>query len=346
MICRLLKRRFKLYLACKILNGKNHYFIRESFQQAGTFQSRDLIDLGTDPACYIVYPGGNAFYVDGVIEDRLSELGAEVDYDELEDIFWRFVRPDIRRALESFRRREKQHKDDRKKKIPDINYSGPLHIFDKRRVHYLKFGQTDQRYIDRVPLKLFCWLHHKSRDEIEQQFMAMENELNPREFKIYTFAIFNLQQFFYESYAKNYPQMLSQEKIDEYFIEQICRLSTDRAFWSGMRFGDRLHEYLVRYVVMLFDYDYAPGSFLEDYLRQFINSRREYRSPIKRTAVSLKEASAILGESGDVLNKMSRRDLSRLYRRKAQQLHPDKGGDHETFVKLTEAYHELMRTKK
>ena len=335
-----------MYLACKILNGQNHYFIRESFQQAGIFQSRELIDLGPDPACYIVYPGGNAFYIDGVIEDRLIELGAEADLDELEDIFWRFVRPDIRRVLEPFRRREERYKADRKNKTPDIKDSGPLHIFDKRRVHYLKFGQTDQRYIDRVPLKLFYWLHHKSRDEIEQQFMAMENELNPREFKTYTYTIFNLQQYFYESYAKNHPQMLSQEKIDEHFIEQVCRLSTDPAFWAGMPTSDRLHEYLVRYVLMQFDYDYAPGSFLEDYLRQFINSRREYRPPFQRAAVSLKRASSILGETKEALNKMSRRDLARLYRRKAQELHPDKGGDHENFVELTEAYHELMRSKK
>ena len=335
-----------MYLASKKTNGQNHYFIRESYQQEDIFLSRDLIDLGPDPTRYIVYPGGNAFYIDGVIEDQLIELGAEADLDELEGIFWRFVRPDIRRALESFRRREERHQADRKNKTPPIKESGPLHIFDKRRVHYLKFGQTDQRYIERVPLKLFRWLHHKSRDEIEQQFVEMEDELNPREFKTYTYTIFNLQQFFYESFAKNHPQMLSQEKIDEHFIGQVCRLSTDPQFWAGMKTTNRLHEYLVRYVLMHFDYDYAPGSFMEDYLWQFINSRREYRPPFKRAAVSLKRASSFLGESQAVLKKMSSRDLARLYRRKAQELHPDKGGDHDNFVQLTEAYRELMRTKK
>jgi predicted 2-oxoglutarate/Fe(II)-dependent dioxygenase YbiX len=29
-----------------------------------------------------------------------------------------------------------------------------------------------------------------------------------------------------------------------------------------------------------------------------------------------------------------------------QKLHPDKGGEHETFVKLTQAYHDLLKTKK
>ena len=109
---------------------------------------------------------------------------------------------------------------------------------------------------------------------------------------------------------------------------------------------DWLHDYLVRYVLMHFDYDYAPGSFMEDYLRQFINSRREYRPPFKNTAASLKEASSLLGISNADLKKMSHRDLVRLYRRKAQEWHPDKGGDHDKFVSLTEVYHELIKTKK
>jgi len=54
---------------------------------------------------------------------------------------------------------------------------------------------------------------------------------------------------------------------------------------------------------------------------------------------------AVFEKSREALKKMNRRDLGRLYRRKAQQLHPDKGGDHERFVKLNEAYHRLLRTK-
>jgi hypothetical protein len=140
--------------------------------------------------------------------------------------------------------------------------------------------------------------------------------------------------------------MLSQTKVDEHFIERICRLNRDTLFWAGMEISDRLHEYLVRYVLMHFDYDYAPGSFMEDYWRQFINSRREYRPPFRSTAASLTEASSLLGLSSADLKKMSRRELIRLYRRKAQQWHPDKGGDQDKFVKLTEAYHALIKTKK
>jgi hypothetical protein len=335
-----------VYLASKKINGQIRYFIRESFRQGEYFLSRDLFDLGPDPTRYIVYPGGNAFYIDEVIEDRIADLGTDVIPDELEDIFWHFIRPEIRRVLEPFRRRQDRHRANRKNTKAADKIETALHIFDKRRLHFLKFGLTDQRYIERMPQKLFRKLFNKSRDEIEQGLLDMEAALAPREYKTYTYVIFNLQQFFYESYAKNHPEMLGQEKVDAYFIEQICRLNSDHQFWAGMKTGDRLHDYLIRYVLMHFDYEYAPGSFMEDYLRQFINSRRDYRPAFKSAALTLKQASAVFGETGEALKKMSRREIVRLYRRKAQKLHPDKGGDHRQFVGLTEAYHELMKMKR
>ena len=66
----------------------------------------------------------------------------------------------------------------------------------------------------------------------------------------------------------------------------------------------------------------------------------------KAGSVSLKEAGTVFGETKEVLKKMSRAELARLYRRQALKQHPDKGGDHEKFVKLTKAYHELLGTKK
>ncbi len=42
------------------------------------------------------------------------------------------------------------------------------------------------------------------------------------------------------------------------------------------------------------------------------------------------------------LLKMPSRELSRLFRKKAMQIHPDLGGDHDEFVCLTEAYDEVL----
>jgi hypothetical protein len=335
-----------LYLAQKKIIRETRYFIRESYPHEDNFLSRDLIDLGADPGRFIIYPGGNSFYIDDVIENRINDLGKKVDQDKLEDIFWRFLRPEIRRALEPFRSREKRHQAYRRKKVLLEDLSAEVHIFDKRRVYFLRFGKTDQGNISRLSQKIFRMLHDKSRDEIEQTLMDMERQLAVREYKTYAYVIFNLQQYFNESFARANPQMLSQDKVDEHFIDQVCRLNTDRLFRAGMQPGDRLNEYLVRYVLMYFDYDYAPGSFMEGYFRQFINSRRDYRPSNITSTVTLNEAGTIFGKTKEALKEISRKDLARLYRQKAQELHPDKGGDHDKFVRLTEAYHELLRTKK
>jgi len=337
---------YGLYLAQTKIKGEACYFIRESYPYEDNFLSRDLIDLGPDPGRFIIYPGGNSFYIDEVVENRINDLGKKADPEKLEDIFWRFVHPEIRRVLEPFRSREKRHQANRRKSRPPEDPDARVHIFDKRRTHYLRFGQTDQGNIARLPPKMFRMLQNKSRDEIEQMFMDLERELAVREYKTYAYVIFDLQQYFYGSFARSNPQMLSQDKVDEYFIEQICLLNTDRFFWTGMASGNGLNEYLVRYVLMYFDYDYVPSSFMDEYLRQFINSRRDYRSPHKSSTVTLKAASVIFGQSKEELRKMSRKELARQYRQKAQKLHPDKGGDHNKFVKLTEAYHDLLRTKK
>ena len=334
-----------MYLAQKIIKRETRYFIRESYPHEDNFLSRELIDLGADPGRFIIYTGGNSFYIDDVIENRINDMGKKVDPDKLEDIFWRFLRPEIRRVLEPFRRRDKRHQAYSRKRVPLEDLSAEVHIFDKRRVYFLRFGQTDQGNISRLPQKIFCMLHDKSRDEIEQTLMDMERQLAVREYKTYAYVIFNLQQYFNESFARTNPHILSQDKVDEHFINQVCRLNTDRLFWAGMQSGDRLNEYLVRYVLMYFDYDYAPGSFMEDYFRQFINSRRDSRPPNKTSTVTLNEAGPIFGKTKEALKEISRKDLARLYRQKAQELHPDKGGDHDKFVRLTEAYHELLRTK-
>ena len=335
-----------MYLARKYINGQTRYFIRESYPHEDYLLCRDLVDLGPDPGSYIIYPGGNSFYIDAIIEDKINDLGREADPAVLEDIFWRFLRPEIRRVLEPFRNRQKRHQHRRRKNRPCETKQTEIHIFDKRRIHFLRFGEMDQRNIARLPQKMFDRLRNKSRDEIEQLFMDMESELAVREYKTYTYVIFDLQQYFYESFARTNPQMLSQDKIDEYFLEQVCRLNTDPLFWSGMMSGNGLSEYLIRYTVMYFDYDFATGGLMDEYLRQFIDSRRDYRAPYRRRTVILQEASVIFGQTQEDLKKMSPRELGRHYRQRAQALHPDKGGDQDGFVKLTEAYHELLRTKK
>lgn len=337
----------EVYLARKIIGGVLHYYIRESYWDGRHYLSRDLFDLGTHPGEHIIYPGGNAFYVDPAIEDHLDALGVSLQDDDLEDIFWPFLDPHIQRALEHFRNRGKRSPRSQPHRQASTESKPAVHNFDKRRLHYLKFGRMEQGYLWLIPEKVFNILRYKSRDEIEQLFMDMERQLNPREYKAYAYVIFDIKRFFSEIFAARKPQFLRQSDLDEYFMTEICKLNDDPVFWAGMTTDDWLHEYLIRYLFMFYDYDFAPRSWVEDYIRNFINSRRGHQFPSGRASVSLKEASLIFGESEDSLQKINRQELSRLFRRRAQELHPDKeGGDQEKFVDLTRAYDALLRTKK
>ena len=139
-----------MYLARKTVGGKAHYVIRESFRQQDACLWRDLCDLGTDPARYIVYPGGNAFYIDDAVEETIRSLGSEPVPEDMENMFWPFLRPDIRYKLEPFRRQERRRRDERK--APESLSPESVHLFDRRRVHFLKTGQMDQRAIGRMPV--------------------------------------------------------------------------------------------------------------------------------------------------------------------------------------------------
>jgi hypothetical protein len=334
-----------LYLAQTTVNGQTHYSIRESYLHKNQFLNRNLLDLGIDPAQYIVYPGGNSFYIHESIEERLNDLDVYPKNDELEDIFWRFLDPTIKRALETFRNRQNNLKHRKVPKARDTQAASKFHGFDQRRILYLRCGNTNQKNITCVPHKLFQVLKDKSRDEIEQMFMEMERNLSVREYKTYAYVIFNLQDFFTQWFAQTAPKLLDKKAVDEHFMEEICRLNSDIKFWSGMETGNSLNEYLVRYAVMYFDYDYAPKSFIEEYIRNFINSRRDYHPPFTSQKATLEEAGTLFKTTSDELKKLSRKDLVRLYRKRIQKLHPDKGGDHNKFIKLTQAYHHLLRTK-
>ena len=316
-----------VYLAKYFKNGQPHYVIRQSYFHEDCFRHRDLLELGTHPEEYIVYPGGNAYYIDECIEDALNDQDVSCQGDQLEEIFWGFIDPAIRRVIESFSRKTK-HQNRR------LNHSGQsrgidAHVFDKRRIHYLRSGRMDQGNIGRMPHQLLTILENKSRDEIEQYFMESEKILRPHELKAYVYVIFNLQRHFTQMTARRYPESLDKQVLDEYFLENICRLNDDAQFWQGFVKADGLNGYMARYVVMFFDYEFGASTQLQDYIKSFMNSRRQFRFPSVTKTVGWDEASVRLEIEKDLLRKMSKRELTIRYRKMAMQMHPDKGGDHE-----------------
>ncbi len=335
-----------MYLARTQVSSRRRYVLRESVQEDGFYHHRDIFDLGFNPSEFIVYPGGNAYYIDEVVEERLDQLGVETQQDELDDLFWPYVKPRIRRAVESFRQRGRVYRDRaalgsvEKKKI-----HLRTHIFDKRRIHFLKSGRSDQRGLGRMPAELLRWLQDKSRDEIEQQFMQEERVLRLCELKTYVYVIFNLKRFFSTILAERAPETLDQKELDTCFVKEICRLNRSAEFWGDPDHGSWLHEYLVRYLITYFDTEFSHGRYLQDELRAFINRHRAYRPPTKHPNVSMSEASALFGVAQDMLEKMTLVALTRRYRRLALKHHPDRGGDPEMFIRITEAYRSMARMK-
>ena len=203
----------------------------------------------------------------------------------------------------------------------------------------------DQCRIGHLPIRYFKALLNKSRDEIEQHILQLEKSLSPREYKQYVYVIFDLQRYFRSSSARSIPQALDQDELDRYFLENVCRLHRDEFFWAGLDKGSGLHEYLVRYVVMFFDYEFDGSSAWDEYLQNFINSRRFYRQPVAKATLAVAEIVEIFGLSEEKLKTLDKTELTKLFRQKAHELHPDKGGEHDDFVKLIEAYKQLLRSR-
>jgi hypothetical protein len=328
-----------MYLARKIIKKQTHYYIRDTYQDGTHLKSRDVFDLGTDPSAYILYPGGNGYYFDEVIEEALEKFGLHPTQDDLDDIFWEFLDPEIQRVVLGFQRSVQ-------KNYPPANgQNQPCHIFDKRRIHFLRFGRIDQRDMDRLPDKLFNVLCGKSRDEVEQYFLIQERILRPRELKKYVYTIFNLEQYFEHVIAAQNPQNLNQEKMDDYFIQRICQLNEDDDFWSGMPASVGLQSYLIKYAIMYFDHEFFTNSPLQAYLNAFRNCHRDYRPP-EKARINMVEAASLFETPWPALKKMDIRSFRRLYRKLTLKHHPDQGGDQKRFIRLTKLYEGILKKKK
>ncbi|BBO87357.1 J domain-containing protein [Desulfosarcina ovata] len=329
-----------MYLACLMDNRHGRRFlIRHSFDDGDCYRSRDLFDLGTDPARFIHYPGGNGFYIDSRVEEGIAAKGLTVSQDDLEPIFMPFLDPHIRRVIDGFDRRASNGN-----ARTECGSSAEVHLFDRYRLHYLKLGRIERRSMGCMPRHFYRGLQEKSRDEIEYDFIDAEQILKPHELARYTYQIFDLQVCFSESFARSHPEGLDQTQMDRFFVDRLCRLNRDTSFWAGCPSESGLRYHLIRYAVMYFDNAFPTRDPFHDYLRDFMNRHRVYRPP-QSVQISLAESAKLLDVSVDMLKKMDCRTLTRQYRKLAMQHHPDKGGDQDHFVRLNAAYHKLLNRK-
>ncbi len=328
-------------------NGRTRFFIRYSYQdENGDWVSDDLFDLGEDPEKYIIYVGARGYYFDSAVEEAISSKGVSYEIDELEEIFWPFLDPYIKSTLENFIRRGRR-KGDKVHANPEelASLQSRIHPFDRRRLCFLKYGQINmEKLVDR-PLAFFNQLLDKSRDEIEQMFFFMELELRPWDMRGYLYAAFDVPRKFYPKLSRFIPDVQPLEKIDEYFLQELCKINSDKEFFKGAGgpVENGIHDYLLRYLIQYFDISYRTPNYGAAGAK---NSHRKGPSSWQPGAKSSDaEHLRIMGISARDYENMDDKELTRIYRRKAQDLHPDKGGDHDAFIALTLAYQVLIRRK-
>jgi len=315
------------------------YIIRQSYAHGDGYRSRDLFDLGDDPSHFIVYPGGNGFYIDTNIEQAIADQGVSVSQDDLEPVFLPFLAPHIRRVIDGFDRKDRHHADSR-----ECTPAAAHHRFDRYRLHFLRTGRVSHREMGCTPDRFYARLDRKSRDEIEHDFIRAERQLKSRELALYTYQIFDLQRHFTEILARTHPEALDPGKLDRFFVKTLCELNRDRSFWMEEATDERLQPHLVRYAIMYFDNGFPLRDPFGPFLRDFMNRHRIYQPP-KSVRVNLEESARLFGVPSETLKKMDCRTLTRRYRKVAQKHHPDKGGDPERFIRLNAAYQKLLKRK-
>ncbi len=308
------------------------------------------MDLGSNPGDYIEYPGGNSFHVKESFLERIQEMAECFSEDELESLLMPFLDPHIRRVVERFERPKESSKPWKALTAQEVlEQQKKLHSFDKRRFHYLRFGRVQMGDLDRRPFRFLQVLSGKSRDEIEAMMEQMELVLRPHERRAYVYTAFHLQHHFQHLLTRNHPSALDPERMDDFFMEDICRLNRDERFFNGVAPHDHqsLHPYLIKYLILYFDNDFVPGTFWNQTVNDFMWKHRFHRKakPHSNPSVSFDAACQCLEISLDDFKKMDRQKLTRCYRRLAKKTHPDRGGEGDRFVEIKAAYEMLLETK-
>jgi len=336
-----------MYLATLTRGQTKHYEIRQSLpgDDHRYLEYQVVFDLGGDPGRYIERLSDDICYFSAELEERLQQETSEDASLILEELLWNFLPAEEQTRLSIFRHRGKA----RVSALSERERSAiekDIHLFDRRRLYYLRYGGVDQSRIFRLNPKLYRPLLNKCRDEREFYLLDLEKALQHNELRTYVFAIFDLQRHFTESFSATMPEALNQADIADFFIEEICSLNDDKSFWRTGTGGTSLHDHLIRYMIMFFDHGYGRRSLFDDFVREFMGRHRAFSWPEKKPAVSTGQAEKIFQRKWQKLQKMSRRELTRLYRERAKELHPDSGGNHEQFIELNGAYASLMARKK
>lgn len=301
-----------MYISRKItLNGYS-YRICESYYDPPFFKSKVLFDLGTNPEKYITYYSDVAFSID--LEEYLEKAGRKTDQFELEKLFLRFLKPEAGRWVSfSINRRATQKRPPQKSfKAEDFFW------FDRIRLIAIKLDHREPKRVVDKKFPFYSKLLNKSRDEIENMLWDMEDNLNFRERSRYLLAIFGLQR------------ASTLEERDEIFLNTLCSIAKDSYFYMDLSPEEVLSRYLSRYI--WFYFDSLPWRRAPRIYQHLENSL--YR-----------ELSQTLGISLETLLASSKKEVLKLFRKKILELHPDRGGSHEDFIRVRKLMEDFLKIR-
>ncbi|MCG8683734.1 MAG: J domain-containing protein, partial [Desulfobacterales bacterium] len=80
---------------------------------------------------------------------------------------------------------------------------------------------------------------------------------------------------------------------------------------------------------------------LDDMVKDF-QFRHRFATRPPKPSVSVVKARNLFGLTKEEVKTMDKKALTKKFRRLAREHHPDKGGDHNKFVELNEAYQALL----
>ena len=301
------------------------------------------MDLGPDISAHIQYDGRHGFWLNPEIEENLFKMGVNFVSEDLEAVFKPFLRPDTQIIIDRFQRIPRPSGHNGRNLDELVSGHGRVHLFDARRLYYLRLARIDSGEIGVKHWKFLNILLFKSRDEIEGLIDEMERQLPRREYATYVYASLGIALLL-PQFLRDHPGGLDQEKMDRFVTQELCRINSDETFFLGVD-GEKstgLHPYLRKYAWLYFDFTFQAAFQFEG----FHFERKGDRPPVTRPAMTVHAAYEVFGITEEQFGRMSREDVIGMFRRKAKKLHPDKGGDHESFLRLSKAYRQLLGMKR